>query len=156
MSGRMARATGWPSSATRRARWCKHADMSLGALAVETARGHRGRRADGRPDRRLHGQSCSPRRAPTRSWTASALVSANWLAEHLGVNPRYAAGFQGFGQMPGAVALAVNAVASGAADYVLVHRALHNPAGQLPRESDADAAGASSGPRPRATSAHWP
>ena len=32
--------------------------------------------------------------------------------------------------------MAVNAVASGAADYVLVHRALHNPAGQLPREPD--------------------
>ena len=42
-------------------------------------------------------------------------------------NPRYAAGFQGIGQIPGSVALAVNAIASGAADYVLVHRALHNP-----------------------------
>jgi acetyl-CoA acetyltransferase len=46
------------------------------------------------------------------------------------VNPRYAAGFQGFGQLPGAVALAVNAVVSGAADYVLLHRALHNPRGK--------------------------
>ena len=52
------------------------------------------------------------------------------MAEHLGVNPRYASGFQGYGQIPGAVALAVNAVASGAADYVLLHRALHNPAGR--------------------------
>jgi acetyl-CoA acetyltransferase len=58
-----------------------------------------------------------------------SLVSANWLAGHLGVNPRYAAGFQGFGQLPGAVAMAVNAIVSGAADYVLVHRALHNPVG---------------------------
>ena len=58
-----------------------------------------------------------------------SLVSANWLAGRLGINPRYAAGFQGFGQLPGAVAMAVNAVVSGAADYVLVHRALHNPAG---------------------------
>ena len=58
-----------------------------------------------------------------------SIVSSNWLAEHLGVNPRYAAGFQGYGQIPGAVAMAVNAVASGAADYVLMHRALHNPAG---------------------------
>ena len=30
-----------------------------------------------------------------------SLVSANWLAEHLGVNPSYAAGFQGFGQTAG-------------------------------------------------------
>ena len=58
-----------------------------------------------------------------------SLVSANWLAEALGVNPGYAAGFQGFGQLPGAVAMAVNAIVSGAADYVLVHRALHNPPG---------------------------
>jgi acetyl-CoA acetyltransferase len=57
-------------------------------------------------------------------------VSANWLACHLGSNPRYAAGFQGYGQIPGAVALAVNAIASGAADYVLLHRALHNPHGR--------------------------
>ena len=62
------------------------------------------------------------------------LVSANWLAQHLGVNPRYAAGFQGFGQLPGAVAMAVNAVVSGAADYVLVHRALFNPRGKVPRQ----------------------
>jgi acetyl-CoA acetyltransferase len=58
-----------------------------------------------------------------------SLVSANWLAQSLGINPRYAAGFQGFGQIPGAVSLAVNAVASGAANYVLMHRALHNPKG---------------------------
>ena len=58
-----------------------------------------------------------------------SIVSSNWLAEHLGVNPRYASGFQGFGQIPGAVTLAVNAIATGAADYVLMHRALHNPAG---------------------------
>ena len=43
------------------------------------------------------------------------------------MNPRFAAGFQGYGQIPGAVTLAVNAVASGAADVVLLHRALHNP-----------------------------
>jgi acetyl-CoA acetyltransferase len=57
------------------------------------------------------------------------MVTPNWLAAQLGVNPRYATGFQGFGQLPGSVALAVNALTSGAADHVLVHRALHNPAG---------------------------
>jgi acetyl-CoA acetyltransferase len=59
-----------------------------------------------------------------------SIVSANWMAEHLGVNPRWASGFQGFGQIPGSVELAVNAVASGAADHVLLHRALHNPVGK--------------------------
>ena len=40
-----------------------------------------------------------------------SIVTSNWLAEHLGINPRYVAGFQGYGQIPGAVAIAVNAVA---------------------------------------------
>nr|MDT0667558.1 hypothetical protein [Micromonospora sp. DSM 115978] len=56
-------------------------------------------------------------------------VSADWLAARMGTEPRYVAGFQGIGQIPGSVALAVNAVASGAANYVVLHRALHNPAG---------------------------
>ena len=85
-----------------------------------------------------------------------SLVSANWLAEHLGVNPRYAAGFQGFGQIPGSVAMAVNAVASGAADYVLLHRALHNPKGQYHLNTMRDAAVASNGRCHRATSGLWP
>jgi acetyl-CoA acetyltransferase len=59
-----------------------------------------------------------------------SVVTANWLAQRLGVNPRYATGFQGLGQITGSVALAVNAVASGAADHVVLHRALHNPPGR--------------------------
>lgn len=57
------------------------------------------------------------------------IVSSTWLAQRLGGSPRYVAGFDGIGQLTGSVALAVNAVASGAADYVVVHRALHNPTG---------------------------
>ena len=57
-------------------------------------------------------------------------VSSDWLAQHLGGEPKYVAGFQGIGQLSGSVALAVNALASGAADYVLLHRALHSPAGK--------------------------
>jgi len=68
-------------------------------------------------------------------------VSANWLAAHLGVDPGYATGFQGYGQLPGAVALAVNALVSGAADHVLVHRALHNPPGRYHDSSRRDAPG---------------
>ena len=59
-----------------------------------------------------------------------SIVSSNWLARRLGVDAAYAAGFQGIGQITGSLQLAVNAVASGAADYVLLHRALHNPAGK--------------------------
>ena len=57
-------------------------------------------------------------------------VTSGWLAERLGVDPAWVSGFQGFGQIPGTVTLAVNAIASGAADYVLLHRALHNPQGR--------------------------
>ena len=57
-------------------------------------------------------------------------VSSDWLAQHLGGEPKYVAGFQGIGQLTGSLGLAVNALASGAADYVLVHRALYSPAGK--------------------------
>ena len=69
------------------------------------------------------------------------MVTPNWLAGQLGVNPRYATGFQGFGQLPGSVALAVNALASGAADHVVVHRALHNPPGSYHGTTRLDARG---------------
>jgi acetyl-CoA acetyltransferase len=70
-------------------------------------------------------------------------VSPNWLAAQLGVNPRYASGFQGYGQLPGSVALAVNAIASGAADHVVVHRALHNPSGSYHATRREEAGGSS-------------
>ena len=58
-----------------------------------------------------------------------SIVSSSWLARALGAAPAYVAGFDGIGQVSGSVAMAVNALASGAADYVLMHRALHNPPG---------------------------
>lgn len=54
-------------------------------------------------------------------------VTSNWLAEHMGAKPEYVVGFQGHGQLTSSLTLAVNAIASGAADYMLLHRALHNP-----------------------------
>jgi acetyl-CoA acetyltransferase len=109
----------------------RHADRSLGALTLQTARAaisDAGLRVD-----QIDGfvtASLFPTAGAHALKDGVSLVSANWLAEHLGVHPRYAAGFQGMGQLPGAVAMAVNAVASGAADYVLMHRALHNPRGR--------------------------
>ena len=139
VSGRFAASTRSRSSATRRARCERHARQAArrdrgrhGQSARSPTRGSTSRRSTASPPER-----CSRPRVRTRSRTASASSASNWLAEHLGVNPRYVAGFQGYGQIPGSVALAVNAVASGAADYVLMHRALHNPAGQLPRQPDA-------------------
>jgi acetyl-CoA acetyltransferase len=114
----------------------RHSSQSLGASTVVTARqciADAGLRAD-QIDGFVTG-SLFPTAGSHVAQDGVSLVSANWLAEHLGVNPRYAAGFQGFGQIPGAVGLAVNAVASGAADYVLVHRALHNPTGRYHENS---------------------
>jgi acetyl-CoA acetyltransferase len=107
----------------------RHADQPLGALTVDTARAaitDAGlEQVDG-----FVTASLFPTAGSHAAQDGISLVTANWLAEHLGVCPRYAASFQGLGQLPGAVAMAVNAVYSGAADYVLVHRALHNPTGR--------------------------
>jgi acetyl-CoA acetyltransferase len=106
----------------------KHATQSLGSLTVDTARAaieDAGLRVDS-VDGFVTG-SLFPSAGSHNVEDGVSLVSSNWLAQRLGVNPRYAAGFQGFGQIPGAVSLAVNAIVSGAADYVLLHRALHNP-----------------------------
>ena len=65
-----------------------------------------------------------------RSQDGVSTVSSDWLAQHLGGEPKYVAGFQGIGQLSGSLGLAVNALASGAADYVLLHRALSSPAGK--------------------------
>jgi acetyl-CoA acetyltransferase len=108
----------------------KHSAQTLGTLTVETARkaildaGLTVEAMDGFVTGALF-----PAAGSHAIEDGVSLVSSNWLAQRLGINPRYAAGFQGFGQIPGAVALAVNALASGAANYVVMHRALHNPKG---------------------------
>jgi acetyl-CoA acetyltransferase len=131
MSGRMAASNrvavvGYAHSPIER-----HASRSLGALTVDTARRAI---ADAGLDREQIDGFVTGALFPTAGDHAVedgvSTVSSTWLVEHLGVTPRYVAGFQGYGQIPGAVALAVNAVASGAADHVLLHRALHNPAGR--------------------------
>jgi acetyl-CoA acetyltransferase len=83
-----------------------------------------------------------------------SLVTAGWLTQHLGVSPRYMENPQG--QLPGAVALAVNAIAAGAADYVVVHRALHNPAGRYHASDQSEARGRDQWGVPQATSGRSP
>lgn len=109
----------------------RHADRSLGALCIDTARraitdaGLQIESVDG-----FVGATLFPAAGDHAVVDGVSIVSPTWLAQHLGANPRYVAGFTGIGQIPGSVALAVNAVASGAADVVLFHRALHNPRGR--------------------------
>ena len=108
----------------------RHADRTLGALTVETARqaiadaGLEVRDVDG-----FVTSSLFPTAGDHANQDGVTSVTADWLAAHLGADPAYVAGFQGFGQIPGTVAMAVNAITSGAARHVLVHRALHNPQG---------------------------
>lgn len=106
----------------------RHSARSLGALTVDTtlaAIADAGLTKD-----RIDGFTTGallPAAGGQAAIDGVSVVTSNWLAEHLGVNPRFASGFQGHGQLPGAVMLATNAIATGAADYVLLHRALHNP-----------------------------
>ena len=131
MSGRFAASNkvaivGYAHSQVRR-----HADRPLGAQAVDTARagiadaGLRLEQIDG-----FVSSSLLPSAGGQIAEDGVSTVSSAWLAQHLGANPRYVAGFEGIGQITGSVGIAVNAVASGAADHVLLHRALHNPAGR--------------------------
>lgn len=106
----------------------RHADRSLGIITLETAK-QAIADAGLRPDQ-IDGFTSSalfPTAGDHAIEDGISTVTSAWLAHHLGVNPRYASGFSGNGQMPGSVALAVNAIVSGAAEYVLVHRSLHNP-----------------------------
>ncbi len=109
----------------------RRADRTLGVQAVETARaaiadaGLSLDQIDG-----FVSSSLLPSAGGQAAEDGVSTVSSSWLAQHLGAEPRYVAGFDGIGQITGSVAIAVNAVASGAADYVLFHRALHNPAGK--------------------------
>ena len=109
----------------------RHFDQPLGVVALDVAR-QAIADAGLRPDQ-IDGFTSSaliPTAGDHAIEDGVSTVTSQWLARHLGVNPRYAVGFQGHGQLPGSVALGVNAIISGAADYVLVHRALHNPAGR--------------------------
>ncbi|WP_231988796.1 thiolase family protein [Mycobacterium sp. 1274761.0] len=115
----------------------------LGAIAVDTARAaitDSGLTVD-----RLDGfvsSSMLPSAGGHQAVDGVSMVTSNWLARSLGASPAYVAGFDGIGQISGSVGLAVNAVVSGAADYVLVHRALHNPAGSYHANAVREARGA--------------
>lgn len=71
------------------------------------------------------------------------VVTSDWVVDHLDVQPRWLCGFQGLGQICGSVILATEAIASGAADYVVVHRAMYNPPGRYHSNPMTHAEGAS-------------
>ncbi|BBY80476.1 thiolase family protein [Mycolicibacterium pulveris] len=108
----------------------RRAKRALGAVAVDTARaaiadaGLSLQVVDG-----FVGSAMLPSAGGHQLVDGVTIVSPTWLARSLGATPAYVAGFDGIGQLSGSVGMAVNALISGAADYVVVHRALHNPAG---------------------------
>jgi acetyl-CoA acetyltransferase len=118
----------------------RHAPMRLGALTLKTAKeaiADAGLRVDD-----VDGFVTTPLFPTLGSHVAEdgvSLVSANWLSQRLGVSARYIGNLQG--QLPAAVGLAVNAIVSGAADHVLVHRALHNPGGGYHQNNSLEARG---------------
>jgi acetyl-CoA acetyltransferase len=107
----------------------RRARQPLGVTAIETAR--RAIEDAGLTVGQIDGFVSSPLLPSTGNHEIQdgvSTVTSGWLAKHLGADPAYVVGFQGIGQITGSMTLAVNAIASGAADYVLFHRALHNPA----------------------------
>ena len=136
----------------------RHAPQPLGALAVDTATraiadaGLTVSQVDGFTTGALF-----PTAGAHTIQDGVSIVSSNWLAEHLGVNPRYASGFQGFGQIPGAVALAVNAIANGRRRLRAHAPRAPQPGRELPRQPDARSPWRRrSGPCRRGTSGRWP
>lgn len=114
--------------------------MTLGALTIATVREAI---ADaGLQVSDIDGLITTPLFPSLGSHTAEdgiALVTTNWLAQRMGLAPSYQENPQG--QLPGAVAMAVNAVHAGAARNVVVYRALHNPGGSYHQNDAAKAAG---------------
>jgi acetyl-CoA acetyltransferase len=133
MSGRFAAAGKVAIAGYAHSQVERHAARPLGALAVDTAREAIADAGLGPAD--IDGivtAALFPTSGAHAAEDGVSTVTANWMAEqlaYLGARPEYVSGFQGIGQLPGAVAIAVNAIASGAADYVLLYRALHNPRG---------------------------
>jgi acetyl-CoA acetyltransferase len=106
----------------------RHTDVPLGAITVQTAlaaiadAGLTLKDIDGFTTGALF-----PSSGGGALVDGEQIVTSDWLVERLRVQPRWLAGFQGVGQIPGAMILASNAIESGAADYVVVHRAMYNP-----------------------------
>lgn len=109
----------------------RHATVPLGALAADTClraiadAGLKREQIDG-----FTTGSLLPASSAHTNIDGIDIVTANWMQQRIGIRPRWSCGFMGGGQLPGAVILAVEAIASGAADYVLLHRALYNPPGR--------------------------
>ena len=107
----------------------RHADVPIGALAVQASQAAI---ADAglRPSD-IDGVACGtslPAYSTGRDLRPGFdFVDSSFLSEHMGLAPAWSCDD---GSFPPALGFAVQAVAAGAANYVLVNRTLHNPTGR--------------------------
>lgn len=80
------------------------------------------------------------------------IVTSDWVNDQLKTQPRWLCGFQGVGQIPGAVILATQAIATGAADHIVLWRAMYNPPGSYHENPMTEAAGPAQWVAPQG---HW-
>ena len=118
----------------------RRSPLSLGALAMRTVREAISDAGLELSD--IDGFVTSPMFPSLGSHTSMegiSVVPTNWLAQRLGVSPRYQENTQE--QLPGAISTAVNAIHAGAADCIVVFRALHNPGGSYHENLSSEARG---------------
>ena len=109
----------------------RRAPMSLGALTLDTC--VRAIEDAGLQRSQIDGLSTGPLLPAASDHTnidGVDIVTSNFVAEHMGIRPRWYNNFQGIGQINSSVIQATNALAAGGADYVLLHRSLRNPPGR--------------------------
>ena len=109
----------------------RRAPMSLGALTLDTC--VRAIEDAGLRRSQIDGLSTGPLLPAASDHTnidGVDIVTSNFVAEHMGIRPRWYNNFQGIGQINSSVIQAANALAAGGADYVLLHRSLRNPPGR--------------------------
>jgi acetyl-CoA acetyltransferase len=118
----------------------RHADVPVGSLAIATADQAITDAGLTRGD--IDGVACGAGLPAYRGGQVARsgidLVDCNFLATHMQLDVNWWYDDMSF---PPALVRAVQAVASGAANYVLVNRTLHNPAGRYNSFSDPGASG---------------
>jgi acetyl-CoA acetyltransferase len=123
------------------AKTVRRSDIPIGAMAVETA--DQAIKDAGLTRAQIDGvatASSLPAYATGRVLEAGhGYVTANFLIEHMRLDTRWAYDEYSF---PPAVARAAEAVASGAASYVLLNRMMHNPPGRYHSFTEPTASGA--------------
>jgi acetyl-CoA acetyltransferase len=118
----------------------RHAEVPVGSIGVDTA--DQAIKDAGLTRKQIDGVACGvslPAYGSERVLrSGTSFVDSNFLINQMELEPRW---WYDDASFPPALVHAVQAVASGAANYVLVNRTLHNPAGRYNTFAAAQAAG---------------